>query len=76
MGILQPSLVVFGLGMAAGYYAHKYRKEIIRSASSITGKDKDSVLRKRKTWKTLLQSARNALTTKPPEARRKVKHKT
>lgn len=34
-------LLVFGLGLAAGILVHKYRKEIILSASSITGKDQD-----------------------------------
>jgi hypothetical protein len=36
--------LMFGLGLATGFLVHKYRKEIIRSASSITGKDKDVVL--------------------------------
>jgi hypothetical protein len=36
--------LMFGLGLATGFLVHKYRKEIIRSASSITGNDKDSVL--------------------------------
>jgi hypothetical protein len=38
MGFLaRHPLVVFGLGVAVGYMAHKYRKEIIQSAGSLTG---------------------------------------
>lgn len=38
MGFLaRHPLVVFGLGIAVGYLAHKYRKEIIQSAGGLTG---------------------------------------
>lgn len=38
MGFLaRHPLVIFGLGVAVGYLAHKYRKEIIQSAGGLTG---------------------------------------
>ena len=37
-------IVVFGLGVATGYLVHKYRKEIIDSATQLTEKGKDFVL--------------------------------
>ncbi|QJD29313.1 hypothetical protein [Methylococcus geothermalis] len=47
-------LVLFGLGMAAGYYIHKYRKEIIGSAMSIAEGGKDFVLQQRENLEDLL----------------------
>ena len=46
--------LVFGLGMAAGYYAHKYRKEIIESAALATEKGKDFVLNQKENLEDLI----------------------
>lgn len=40
-------LITFGLGLAAGYAIHKYRKEIIAAANSAAEKSKDFVLEQR-----------------------------
>lgn len=47
-------LLVFGLGVAAGYYAHKYRKEIIESATMVGEKGKDFVLNQRENLEDLV----------------------
>jgi hypothetical protein len=47
-------LLVFGLGVAAGYYAHKYRKEIIESATLVTEKGKDFVLNQKENLEDLV----------------------
>lgn len=47
-------LVLFGLGMAAGYYIHKYRKEIIGSAMSVAEGGKDFILQQRENLEDLL----------------------
>jgi hypothetical protein len=36
-------LLVFGLGVAAGFYAHKYRKEIIESVTVLSEKGQDFI---------------------------------
>ncbi|MDD1648998.1 MAG: hypothetical protein LUO80_01215 [Methylococcaceae bacterium] len=59
LGVLsRHPLVIFGLGVAAGYYAHKYRKEIIRSATSITDKGKDFVQPQRKNLEDLVSECK------------------
>jgi hypothetical protein len=40
-------LVMFSLGIAAGYFAHKYRKEIISITSKTAEQSKDFVLRQK-----------------------------
>jgi hypothetical protein len=40
-------LLILGIGIATGYYAHKYRKEIISSVSSASEKGKDFVLQQK-----------------------------
>lgn len=47
-------LVLFGLGMAAGYYIHKYRKEIVGSAMSVAEGGKDFVLQQRENLEDLI----------------------
>ena len=47
-------LLVFGLGMAAGYFAHKYRKEIIMSATTMTEQGKDFILNQRENLEDLV----------------------
>jgi hypothetical protein len=38
-------LITFGLGVAAGYFIHKYRKEIIQAANEAGENARDFVLR-------------------------------
>lgn len=47
-------LLVFGLGMAVGYFAHKYRKEIILSATSLSDKGKDFILNQKENLEDLV----------------------
>ena len=47
-------LVMFGLGIAGGYLAHKYRKEIISITSKTAEQSKDFVLRQKENLKDLL----------------------
>jgi len=47
-------LVIFGLGIAAGYLTHKYRKEIITIANKTAEQSKDFVLRQKENIKDLL----------------------
>lgn len=48
MGILaRHPVITFGLGLAAGYFIHKYRKEIIATAARASEKGKDFVLQQR-----------------------------
>lgn len=47
-------IVVFGLGVATGYFVHKYRKEIIDSATQLTEKGKDFVLNQKENLEDLV----------------------
>lgn len=47
-------VLVFGLGVAAGYYAHKHRKDIIDSATRLTEKGKDFVLNQKENLEDLV----------------------
>ena len=47
-------ILVFSAGLAAGYYAHKYRKEIIDSATRVTEKGKDFVLNQKENLEDLV----------------------
>ena len=47
-------LVMFSLGIAAGYLAHRYRKEIISITSKAAEQSKDFVLRQKENLKGLL----------------------
>jgi hypothetical protein len=47
-------LVLFSLGIAAGYLTHKYRKEIISLTSKTAGETKEFVLRQKENLKDLI----------------------
>lgn len=47
-------LLVFSLGVAAGYLAHKYRKEIIATATRATEQGKDFVLHQKENLEDLV----------------------
>lgn len=50
-------LVVFGLGVAVGYAIHKYRKEIIASATRAVEQSQDFVLQQRENLEDLVAEA-------------------
>jgi len=50
-------LVIFSLGIAAGYLAHKYRKEIISISSKTAEQSKDFVLRQKENLSDLIAEA-------------------
>jgi hypothetical protein len=56
--VLSHPLIVFGLGVAAGYAIHKYRKEIIESATRASELGKDFVLQQRENLEDLVAEAR------------------
>ncbi len=51
-------LVLFGLGVAVGYAIHKYRKDIIESATRASEKSKDFVLQQRENLEDLVAETR------------------
>ena len=40
-------VITFSLGLMAGYFIHKYRKEIIEAATGLSDKGKDFVLQQK-----------------------------
>ena len=66
-------LVVFGLGVVAGYYAHKYRKEIILSATSVTEKGKDFVLQQKENLEDLVAECKECADDESSEGKAKGK---
>ena len=53
-------LLLIGIGMAAGYLAHKYRKEIIGSVTNITDKGKDFVHQQKENLEDIVAEAKEA----------------
>ncbi len=53
-------VVTFGLGVAAGYFIHKYRKEIIGAANEAAEKGKDFVLQQRENLADVLAEAKES----------------
>ena len=47
-------VLVFGLGLAAGYYIHKYRKEIVSNATRLGEQGKDFVLHQKENLEDLV----------------------
>lgn len=52
-------IIVFGLGVAAGYFIHKYRKEIITGATDLAEKGKDFVLQQRENLEDLIAEGKD-----------------
>lgn len=52
--IVKSPLVVFGLGVVAGYYVYKYRKEIISSTNKAVDASKDFVLQQKENLEDLV----------------------
>ncbi len=53
-------VVTFGLGLAAGFLVHKYRKEIIEAAAGATEKGKEFVLQQRENLADVIAETREA----------------
>lgn len=51
-------VLVFGLGMVAGYFVYKYRKEIISNASKTLDAGKDFVLQQKENLEDLVAEAK------------------
>jgi hypothetical protein len=52
--------VLFGAGLAVGYLIHKYRKEIIETATRATEKGKDFVLQQRENLEDIVAGSKEA----------------
>lgn len=63
-------LLVFGLGLASGYLIHKYRKEIIGTATRVTEQGKDFVLHQKENLEDLVAECKECAEEedKPKEA--------
>ncbi len=51
-------VITFGLGLAAGFFVHKYRKEIIEAASGVTEKGREFVLQQRENLADIIAETR------------------
>ncbi len=51
-------VLVFGLGLAAGYLVYKYRKEIISSATTVVDAGKDFVLQQKENLEDLVAESK------------------
>ena len=58
--IVKHPLLLVGIGMVAGYYAHKHRKDIIGSVNSATGKGKDFVLQQKENLEDLVAESKES----------------
>ena len=58
-GLSKHPLLVLGLGMAAGYLIHKYRREIVGSAARLGEKGKDFVLQQRESLEDILADSQD-----------------
>ena len=56
--ITKHPLLLIGIGMTAGYFAHKYRKEIIGSVTNITDKSKDFVQQQKENLEDIVAEAK------------------
>lgn len=53
--------VTFGLGLAAGYFIHKYRKEIIDAAGQAGEQSRDFVLRQKENLADIIAETREVV---------------
>jgi hypothetical protein len=51
-------LLILGAGIVIGIYAHKYRKEIIASASNVAGRGKDFILQQKENLEDIVAEAK------------------
>ncbi|MDT8376064.1 MAG: hypothetical protein RQ867_04905 [Mariprofundaceae bacterium] len=69
--IFRHPVVLLGIGAAAGFYIHKYRKEIIASAGKYTDLGKDYVLQQKESLEDLAAEAREIEETASKPAKKK-----
>ncbi len=53
-------VITFGLGLTAGFFIHKYRKEIIAAATGVTEKGKDFVLQQKENLADIIAETKEA----------------
>ncbi len=58
--VIKHPLLLVGVGMVAGYYAHKYRKEIISSVTSAGDKGKDFVLQQKENLEDIVAESKES----------------
>ena len=58
--ITKHPLLLVGIGMVAGYYVHKYRKEIISSVTSAGDKGKDFVLQQKENLEDIVAESKES----------------
>ena len=58
--IIKHPLFLLGFGLAAGYFTHKYRKEIISAADKAAEESKNFVLRQKENFLDLVAESREA----------------
>ena len=51
-------LLVFGLGMVAGYFVYKYRKEIVANATKTIDAGKDFILHQKENLEDIVAEAK------------------
>ncbi len=61
-------VITFSLGLAAGYFIHKYRKEIIEAATDATEKGKEFVLRQKESLADLIAETQEVVGEAPGES--------
>ena len=59
--ITKHPLLLIGIGMVAGYYVHKYRKDIISSVTSVGDKGKDFVLQQKENLEDIVAESKENL---------------
>jgi hypothetical protein len=63
--LLTHPLVMFALGATAGYFAYKYRKEIVDAAMRASEMGKDYVMNTRETLEDLIEEAKERAEVAP-----------
>lgn len=66
--VLTHPLVMFALGASAGYFAYKYRKEIVDAAMRASEMGKDYVMNTRETLEDLVEEAKERGEVNPGDA--------
>ena len=54
-------VITFSLGLAAGYFIHKYRKEIIEAANNASEKGRDFVLQQKENLADVIAETRDTI---------------
>ena len=58
--LVKHPLLMFGLGLAAGYFTHKYRKEILSAAGNAAEESKSFMLRQKENLLDLVAESRES----------------